>query len=303
MTALLAAAPQLRELHAAVKCSPVEAVGLLESRAPFAPLRLHTLFLSKPDGFSTLSPALAVALADARLQPRLARLVLLTVTMRAPEILDALADAVIARPRCTSLCVCYCDIPVEAAPGWVRMLRDGALTQLELIGATALFHNAAASAAVGDALRASSTLTSLTMRQASPAMARTVAVFVRALVGHRSVRKLDVGYCRLGGDDGAPAALAALLAADAPALTELSVEGCLLREAGLGRLCDALPRNSHLRKLVIRENGVPAGFMRRRLLPAVRANGGLRELHALSERTEGDDAAAARAAQRIGAAR
>ena len=88
---------------------------------------------------------------------------------------------------------------------------------------------------------------------------------------------LDLDCTRLG-DATAAAALAALLAADAPALTELLLEDCRLGEAGLGLLCDALPRNSHLRLLDIRYNGVPAAFFRDRLLPAVRANTGLRKL-------------------------
>ena len=58
----------------------------------------------------------------------------------------------------------------------------------------------------------------------------------------------------------------------------LRLEHCYLGEAGLGPLCDALPLNGHLRELDISHNHAPAGFTRARLLPAVRANTGLRTL-------------------------
>ena len=75
------------------------------------------------------------------------------------------------------------------------------------------------------------------------------------------------------------------------------------RQAGLGAVLDALPRNSHLRELEISHNRVPAGFMRARLLPAVRANASLRTLLVSTHLEQADDAAAAQEALRIVAAR
>ena len=87
------------------------------------------------------------------------------------------------------------------------------------------------------------------------------------------------------------AAFAAVLAANTP-LETLRLAHCNLDAAGLGALCDALPRNTRLRTLDIRGNPMPAGFMRHRLLPAVRANTGLRNLLVSSTGLTNDDDAA-----------
>jgi hypothetical protein len=73
--------------------------------------------------------------------------------------------------------------------------------------------------------------------------------------------------------------LGALLAANAPALTELDVSWCDLGDEGLRPLFDALPpANTHLRALDCGRNWTSEAFARERLLPAVRANSSLREL-------------------------
>ena len=51
-----------------------------------------------------------------------------------------------------------------------------------------------------------------------------------------------------------------------------------LSDDGLAPIVDALPRNRHLYKLDITCNLLTPEFERERLLPAVRANTGLREL-------------------------
>jgi hypothetical protein len=56
-----------------------------------------------------------------------------------------------------------------------------------------------------------------------------------------------------------------------------------LGEVGLGRLFDALPANTHLRKLNCSWNHASVAFMRARLLPAVLQNNSLRELDALQQ--------------------
>jgi hypothetical protein len=70
----------------------------------------------------------------------------------------------------------------------------------------------------------------------------------------------------------AGAALAALVAANAPALHELNIKCCHLDDAALQSLVDALPHNTHLHILECRWNNVSEAFKRERLLPAVRAN-------------------------------
>ena len=135
--------------------------------------------------------------------------------------------------------------------------------------------------------------------------AAAVAALLSGLVGHRSLEALTVSLTPLEDPAAVGAALAALVAADALALVELDVSNCHLREAGLGALLDALPRNTHLRELEIRGNDPPAGFMRARLLPAVRANTGLRRLLTTQPFLDpaDDNLLAMQEAQRIVAAR
>jgi hypothetical protein len=79
----------------------------------------------------------------------------------------------------------------------------------------------------------------------------------------------------------ADAALGALVAANAPALTELDVSWNGLSDAALRPLFEALPFNTHLRTLSVVYNGTSDAFARDVLLPAVRANTSLRKLRAL----------------------
>jgi hypothetical protein len=131
---------------------------------------------------------------------------------------------------------------------------------------------------IGNALRHNATLTSATFKFIrlfnEPAAA---AALLGALTGHPSLRKLDVSF-NCAGFLAAPvvaaagAALAALVAANAPALQELHMRYCRLGDAGLAPLADALAHNTHLRVLDCHENELSDAFMRDRLLPAVRAN-------------------------------
>ena len=73
--------------------------------------------------------------------------------------------------------------------------------------------------------------------------------------------------------------LAALIAADAPALHVLEVFCCdSLGDAGMAPIVEALALNHHLRELNCHSNGTSDAFARERLLPAVRANTSLRTL-------------------------
>jgi hypothetical protein len=55
-------------------------------------------------------------------------------------------------------------------------------------------------------------------------------------------------------------------------MRELDLFGCDLTDVGLGPLVDALRGSTHLRELVLHENGITDAFKRERLLPAVRAS-------------------------------
>ena len=283
LVSLLAGLPQIRALHARVTCEPQHVVGMLQGRPPFEPLHLHALSVSH-DG-AALETAHVLALADARLQPGLASLEVLGAVVQ-PGTLDLLVDAVVARPSLTRLSLRDM-LPPPSAPALVRLLLQGALTELELSDDLFSF-DVAGAAAVCDALRANSTLTSLTLMGFREPATPVLVALLGSLVGHRSLSTLNLTHTHL---DNAGPALAALLAADAPALTEMHVSSCSMGAAGLSPLCDALARNTHLRLLNLYLNPVPAGFLRARLLPALRSNTGLRTLWVHS--AGGDDEAAA----------
>jgi hypothetical protein len=134
---------------------------------------------------------------------------------------------------------------------------------------------------LADALRGNSTLTSLTLSSIVGAthVASVAAVF-GALTGHASLRTLCLRNSHMGAAKRAAlnAALGALVAANAPALTELDVSDCYLGDDGLRALFTALPRNTHLRKLACATHIVSGPFARDVLLPSVRANTSLCEL-------------------------
>jgi hypothetical protein len=141
----------------------------------------------------------------------------------------------------------------------------------------------AAAQVVGAALRANSTLTFLSLLHVNLWHEPGAAVaLLGALTAHRSLRELQL-YSNQGAEPDraiAGAALGALVAANAAALEKLNVYHCMLRDAGLGPLVDALPHNTHLCTLRCDGNGITEAFVRERLLPAVRANTSLRWLDA-----------------------
>jgi hypothetical protein len=141
-----------------------------------------------------------------------------------------------------------------------------------------------AAALLGAALHASASLTSLCLAHVGLWSNAAVAIaLLDAVTAHPSLQTLDFdtnGPCDFDAQVAAGAALSALLLADTPALQTLRIKDCDLGEAGLGPLFDALPHNTHLRKLVCKGNRSGDAFARERLLPAVRANASLRELHA-----------------------
>jgi hypothetical protein len=113
--------------------------------------------------------------------------------------------------------------------------------------------DAPAALLLGDALRANTTLTSLTLNHARLWSDRAaVGPLLCALTGHTSLRKLRVaGELHLWEEDmlHAGTLLGALVAADAPALTALDVSNSCLSDDGLRPLFEALSGNSHLREL------------------------------------------------------
>jgi hypothetical protein len=103
-----------------------------------------------------------------------------------------------------------------------------------------------------------------------------------ALVGHPTLRSLGLTHdspatLNVAGHVAAGASLGALIAADAPALLELDISETEWKYGALASVFNALPSNTHLRSLTF--SGCGEAFVRDTLLPAVRANAGLRKLN------------------------
>jgi hypothetical protein len=280
------ALPALRELSAAAECGPEQAPALLRNDAPYGPLRLHSLHVRPPALEDSISEARLLELVAAlRTHATLRSLTLSCAPLASAAACDALAEAVCAaRLRAFELQQST-PLPPDAAPGLARLLRCGALTGLHLRNSPGLLEEPELTALLASALHDNATLTALSFSGMHLWRARTFgAVLLRALAGHPRLRELRVtseAVCQGGTAAGVGAALGALVAANAPALTALELPRCELNDAVLGPLCDALPRNTHLRRLDISgDMYISQAFAADRLLPALRANASLRELRA-----------------------
>jgi hypothetical protein len=158
-----------------------------------------------------------------------------------------------------------------------------ALTELTVSNDDMQLLDAPAAALMGDALRANSTLSTLTLVSsnlfADPAAA---AALLGALTGHASLQTIML--CQ----EAAPTeqamafiapALGGLIAANAPALVALSLLFCNLGDVGMRPLMEALPHNTHLKALSCFGSDMSAAFARDVLLLAVRANTSLLSLN------------------------
>jgi hypothetical protein len=276
--ALLAAAPRLRLLAADVYCTADDVAAARRV------LRNDALRVTHVEAclHNTRAASDVVALAgDAAAHAALVGIALAIAPLRTPAALDAVVDALLSSRRgIQTLALHYCGLSPASVPALTRLLDDsggGALTTLECWDMGLL--DAPAAAVLADALRANGTLTSLTLVRVSALAAPSVtAELLGALTGHVSLRALRLGEECVEDAAAAGAALGALLAANAPALMQLHVSGCSLGDDGLRALLEALPHNTHLRQLQCASNGMSKAFAQRVLLPAVRANGSLREL-------------------------
>jgi hypothetical protein len=297
--ALLRAAPALRLLDTDLRCESGADDAQLLARAlrnegvfGFAPLRVRSLALHD---LARNADAQRHALLLRDVTAALATHASLTACSvynmhRGAPALDAVVDALCSHPRLRACRLWDCRLDAAALPALLRLAGAPALRELAFDYDNDM-HDADA-ARLGAALRANASLTCLLLDcvWAHPALA---AALLGALTAHGSLRKLglsnaltypeDADAQRVAGD-----ALGALLAADAPALRELELCEVHVYEEGLEGLCDALPRNTHLRTLIVRawdepeeageEPAVSEAYLRRRLLPAVRANASLTRL-------------------------
>ena len=282
---LLSAAPRLQALRVSMSCSYGLAARLLRAEPPFAPLRLSALQVCFVDnhheeaaaGLDRVAP-FADALTDAALQPELWSVQVRDANTAQTAVMGALVDAVLARGL--HALTLYDCTPPAAAP-LARLLAGERLKRLALMNSppdVALFDEAGAGL-VADALRANTTLEHFRLVATGLCRdTRAAQAVLGALTGHRSLNTLMLKCERPADPAAMAAALAAIVAADAPSLQVLDIHSFEFSDDCLAPIVAALPSNRHLRELDIAHDHMSEAFARDCLLPAVRANTGLRKL-------------------------
>jgi hypothetical protein len=285
---VVAAAPLLQVLTSeSVSCKWQNAVRFLRGEPQFALLQCRKLTVwcanefESYGGMARVGP-FAAALADASLRPALLHVCVFMADTAQPAVVGALVDAAVAR-RMPELKFMGGTRP--AAAPLARLLAEGSLSYFGMAPGgyprTPLF-DAAGAALVAGALRINTTLTSLELSGANLCLDMgAAALLLGALVGHRSIRELQITgeeHTTTEASFVFGAALAALIAADAPTLHVLVCFNNHLGDGYLTSIVEALALNRHLRTLDVSDNGMSEAFARDRLLPAVRANTTLREL-------------------------
>jgi hypothetical protein len=253
---------------------------LLRNEPPFSPLHARTfLFQDVGDGMVDDADVLALV-ARIPSHAHLRRLNFIFLPLNAAATLDALVDAALAQ-QLSSVSLQGCNLSPASAPALVRLVGGGALAELAICGSRQQLLDVPGALALGNALRASSTLTAVSLNWVDLWLDPAIGMaLLGALTGHLSLRSLNISSNQVGqaGRDQAGAVIAALVAADAPALHELDVSSCQLGDEGLRPLFAALPANTHLRTLNCEGNEFSDAFLRDTLLPAVRDNASLQEL-------------------------
>jgi hypothetical protein len=289
--ALRAAGPQLSRLsvRTAGGGSVDGARRVLRGDAPLAPLAARCLHV--PAGGAPEGALLGLA-SDLAACTRIQQIYLCPASL-SDAALDALVDAALAA-RLVGVHLAHVAFVGDAPLRALTRLVAGGVARLT-VSRSELPADAAPEdvTAFADALRASTRLTGLNLRTFFAHNEGAAGAVLGALEGHASLRKLDASARRPCASFGA--ALARLVAADAPALRSLTASHCRLGDAGLAPLCEALRRNTHLRELRVSGNHCSAAFVRDALLPAVRANGSLRVLEAGSAAAAAEACVAARA--------
>jgi hypothetical protein len=284
-----AAAPALHAFDTDVVAEDVaEARAALRREGELAPLRLRALATDCTGAPAEVLTSLA---ADVAAHASLTRLSLTHARLHTPGLLDTLVDALLTH-SVASLALWECTFPESPAASLARLCHGGALCELSIIsgfvaaGDAALLRagDAAGAAKLAAALAGNAALSSLTLMGLGLwGDAPSAVALLAGLTGHPRLHTLKLPLNALGDAatrGAAGDALGALVAANAPALTDLDVSYCALSDEGLRPLCDALPANTHLRSLDVRRSLMSAPFAADVLAPAVRANGSLRVLQA-----------------------
>lgn len=306
LSGLLAAGPQLRELHcsANVLADVESCLTLLRREPPFAVVQLQNAFVwFDPHADPAESHALVRAVCAAfPSQTSLRGLELGNSQLNAPGLLAHVVDCVIAA-KLPGLRLATCTLPEDddvTAAELARLLRGGLACFSMQHGLS--MRTFSATNVVGSALGASRTLTVLRLManlHYVPASTSgqedgvkdgfaTADALLAPLIGHPTLVELDL---ELGLIDNSIDSilrirflphrvgrlLARIVAADAPCLTSLSVRNTELGDFS-APLMEALACNTHLRTLDLQHTGASDALLKSVLLPALRRNTGLRQL-------------------------
>ena len=282
LLAILGAAPSLRKLHTCVsRLADVHLLtAMLRGVPPWAPLCVHSISMDFSLG-NTLNELHSLFGAMAGHEP-LQKFAFNGQVLHEPAALRGLFDAVI-QGRLHSLDVRHFDLGLSAAPELARLLRDGALKELHLCGNRGVVLPKAEASHLVPALannrREVLHLQNFRFWDALD----TSGAHVRALAGKPTLRSLALDGMHAPNASFAPvigAALAALVAADG-ALKNLELRNSWLGDAGLRPLVEALPHNTHIKRLDIRGTGMSDAFQRDVLVLAVLANASLTDVEGL----------------------
>jgi hypothetical protein len=302
LAAIMSAAPQLQSADfTAFAWRCMDALALLQRRGAYSRVRLHGLHMMDSSMPAELVGAALEAVAC--YEPPLPYLGLESVDFSTAAATEALERAC-ARVSVLNIVECKWHSLGPAAVVRVIASCPASLTGVHIQhsgrrGPPLL--DAATAALLADALRANDSITALSLTSAKLFQQPAVGLaLLAALTGHPRVREINMegNMMRDFNEDDEDAhesdrvligaALGALVAANAPALTFLDISYNRLGDAGLLPLFQALRANTNLRVLNCEWNTV-RGAGAAALLASVRAGAsGLRELRVVAEDSMGE---------------
>ncbi len=286
---LLGAAPALSLLEADVAFECTAQHGLaplaaaLRGEPPFAPLRVRRLRVAFTQvDASECVRALAACLHESPAAlAQLEHLELVHAPLDDAPALGVLTEA-LGVCRLPSLALLECPVLDDDGARFVaQLLSNGALAHLRVENergrSGAGLFDAPSAHAVLSALRDSRTLRSLHVRGCAVFSPAGLAALLAALTSHPTLEELTLEVSHAPLHDAALPALGALVAADAPALTQLHV-GRGMFEEEVTPLVHALAANTHLQSLSLPFLYVSPAWAREVLVPAVVSCASLQQL-------------------------
>ena len=298
---VLDAAPALQTLAAnyQVQCTYEEARAMLRREAPYAPLSMRGLRVSRTGAVDNrevdedTSDDIVALAADLAIHGGAHQLVALELfsMLVEPAALDALADTVCALPSVTEIKFAECVVLTECIPAMARLVRAPGLTRLfiwDVAGDEPGFLGD--SLVVVPQLAAALQTSSLTHLELCRVYLwrnfASASSLICALIGHPHLKALDLSDNSAADAEVPQAVIGALLggliSARRGALEELRASDSDLNDDALAVLFRALPHAPRLRSLWLVGNDMSDECITECLMPALRENTGLRDLQLFS---------------------